>query len=101
MDCANCEAGRDLRRFSSGANVFGGGKWGFFGRRRRGRGRRRKEVQKIEEVCSFKGEEEEDLFDHMPGFANFKSRKLEANKVNILKEERRLTPRKRILRYVI
>ena len=41
-----------------------------------------KEVQEIEEFCYSK-EEEEDLFDHMPGFANSKSRNLEANKVNI------------------
>ena len=43
-----------------------------------------KEVQKIEEGISVR--EEEESFGHMPGFANFKLRGIEANKVNIFKK---------------
>ena len=41
---------------------------------------------------------EEEDFDHMPGFAEFKSRRQAANKANILKTERSIR-QKRILRY--
>ena len=47
-------------------------------------GEEEKEVQKIEEELPLK--EEEEFFDHMPDFANFKLRRLEANKANILKK---------------
>ena len=42
--------------------------------------------------------EEEEDFDHIPGFADFKNKKQQANKVNISKKNKKLTLRKRILR---
>ena len=56
-------------------------KWDFLGEEEEGE---EKEVQKIEEGIPIR--EEEESFDRMPGFANFKLRGIEANKVNILKK---------------
>ena len=41
---------------------------------------------------------EEEDFDHMPGLADFKSKKQEVGKVNISKKNKKLIRRKRILR---
>ena len=72
---------------SAAAQTFSVGEMGIFTEEEE------TEVRQIEEVYFLI---EEDLYDHMPGFARFKSRKQEADKANILKRERRLTPRKPI-----
>ena len=69
----------DLVGFMEGGNLF----WG----------NEEKEAYIEEEE---EGEEED--FDRMPGFAEFKSKKQEVGKVNISKKNKKLIRRKRILR---
>ena len=74
VDCENREAGRNLRCVCISANLFGGRNEGFLGRGEE----EGKEAQEDEAINSNK--EEANLFEHIPGLANFKSKGMRRTK---------------------